>query len=128
MSGSSLLAILVGMVVVFVAVPRIQHFYRRRHRARRSQEFHHDNPECLPRWGGFALVAAFLVLELLLTLFFPEQSSRRDAGVLVAASLAMFGLGLRDDLKALGAKRKLFIQVVIASLVWAAGTGITSFK
>ena len=128
MSGSPLLAILVGMAVVLIAVPRIQHFYRRRYRARRSQDFHHNNLECLPRWGGFALVAAFLVLELLITLFFPEQSNRRDAGVLVIASLAMFGLGLRDDLKALGARRKLFIQVVIASFVCAAGIKMTSFK
>jgi len=82
------------MVVVFVAVPLVLHFDRGCHRLRRSQEFHHDNVPCVPRLGGIALVAAFVVLELVITLFFSEESSLRDAVVLVSASFGMFGLGM----------------------------------
>src|SRR5205809_1102673 len=44
------------------------------------------------------------------------------------ACLAMFGLGLWDDLRPIVAKRKLLGQVLIASIVCCFGIGIMSFK
>jgi len=46
----------------------------------------------------------------------------------VITSLAMFMLGFWDDLKPLGAKRKLLGQVLIAAAVCAFGIGIQRFK
>ncbi len=44
------------------------------------------------------------------------------------SSLAMFGLGLWDDVKPLGARRKLAGQVIIALGLCCFGIGIQSFK
>jgi UDP-GlcNAc:undecaprenyl-phosphate GlcNAc-1-phosphate transferase len=48
--------------------------------------------------------------------------------ILVISSLAIFGLGLWDDLKPLGARKKLAGQVLIALLVCGFGIGISRFK
>ena len=122
------MAVLVGMAMVFLVVPLILNFYHAGYLVRRSQELHHDQLGSVPRLGGIALVAAFGVLELIITWFFPGQSSPHDRLVLVSASLGMFGLGMWDDLKPLGAKRKLLVQVLIASCVCFFGIGIMSFK
>src|SRR5262249_24051207 len=61
-------------------------------------------------------------------LLFPQLGNTREQLVVLGTSLAMFGLGLRDDLKPLGAKRKLLGQVLIAVVVCCFGIGITNFK
>jgi len=128
MNWAALLIGLLGMGIVFLIVPIV---LRHSHNAKgqnRSIDLHHTHQVRVPRLGGIALAGAFTVIELVITFFFPEQSSPHDRLVLVGTSLAMFGLGLWDDLRPLGAKRKLLVQVIIASMVCCFGIGIMSFK
>ena len=78
---------------------------------------------------GLALAAAFVGVELFIIAFFPAHRARIPGrAVVVISSLAMFGLGFWDDLRPLGAKRKLLGQILIALVVCAFGIGIQKFK
>src|SRR5260370_10340783 len=58
----------------------------------------------------------------------PATTSIRTRGIIIIASLAMFGLGFLDDLRALGARVKLCGQVAIAAGVYFAGIQIEVLK
>jgi UDP-GlcNAc:undecaprenyl-phosphate GlcNAc-1-phosphate transferase len=96
----------------------------------RGAQFHHA-PESkgIPRLGGLCLVAAFLAsmgLGLWLHDFRPFAS--RDFWIIVGSSLAIFLVGIVDDLQPLGAKKKLAAQILIASSVYFFGLQINTFK
>ena len=95
----------------------------------RTIEAHHTHKIPIPRFGGVALAGSmavvFLLFSFLLGKDFWVQSQR---GLIVVLTLAMFFVGLYDDLFVLGAKRKLFGQLVIASLAYIYGIGIHEFK
>ena len=92
---------------------------------RRRREWHHGNGYPVPRLGGAALAVSFVLLELAIALFRPElRAGTPGRDLVVFASLAMFGLGFWDDLRPLGAWRKLLGQVLIAATVCYGGIGI----
>jgi len=96
----------------------------------REDESHHlklHKPPVL-RLGGIGLAGA---LASVFFLFLGIVSSRQFDAVgelskIVGLSLAMFALGLWDDFRSLGARRKFFGQVVIASAAYFWGIGIQS--
>lgn len=90
----------------------------------------HDSQKApISRFGGLALLLAFLGNELVVALVFPESRSQLSGrGVLMVSSVAMFMLGFIDDLKPIGAKTKLLGQILIAVGVCYAGVGIQTFK
>lgn len=97
--------------------------------SQRTQDLHHTHQKPVPRLGGLALAAAFVGVELLIEVVWPEQRSKiAGRTAVLPGSLAMFALGFWDDLKPLGAKRKLLGQVLIAFAVCASGIGILHFK
>ena len=76
-----------------------------------------------------ALAAAFIGIEVLIAVIWPERrASIPGRPVVLITSLAMFALGFWDDLKPLGAKRKLLGQILIAGAVCVFGLGIQRFK
>jgi UDP-GlcNAc:undecaprenyl-phosphate GlcNAc-1-phosphate transferase len=84
----------------------------------------HGRP--VPRLGGVAVVAAFLIP--LVGLFFLQTQvgglfwqNRQLAAALMTGALAMAALGVYDDLKGAGAKLKLAVQVLAALGMWWAG-------
>jgi UDP-GlcNAc:undecaprenyl-phosphate GlcNAc-1-phosphate transferase len=117
------------MAVVFFLIPLTLTAVSRGRLAQRGRELHHTHDAPVPRLGGLALAAAFLVIEVVITFCYPDQQQApRDRLVILLSSLAMFGLGFWDDLRPLGAKRKLLGQLVIAAVVCAYGIGIQTFK
>src|SRR5437868_377984 len=105
---------IIGMAVSWLLIPWIQKRFTPP--AEQDRQFHHIHKTPISRFGGIALAAAFLVVGTLVFLVFPRDpvTGGNDAMIL-AASLAMFALGLWDDFRPLGAKRKLLGQIVIAS-------------
>jgi UDP-GlcNAc:undecaprenyl-phosphate/decaprenyl-phosphate GlcNAc-1-phosphate transferase len=120
---------LVGMAVVFLGAPLVLHAARLGKLPSRAQDLHHGHGPPIPRFGGLVLVAAYLAVELFRAVYHRGDSQGMAGSWIVeVSSLAMFGLGFWDDLKPLGAKRKLLGQVLIAALVCALGVGVDRFK
>jgi UDP-GlcNAc:undecaprenyl-phosphate GlcNAc-1-phosphate transferase len=95
----------------------------------RPREFHHGHKSPIPRLGGVAMACAFGVVAIVI----PMCTDLSDAAaqtlvVIVLSSLAMFTLGLWDDLRALGAKVKLAGQIAIASAVYLCNIRIEIFR
>lgn len=117
------------MAIVFLLIPVILDVSQRWKWLQRSRELHHTSNNPVPRLGGIALAAAFLGVEVFIAVSSPDgRANMRDHTIVILSSLAMFALGLWDDLRALGAKRKLVGQLLIASAVYFAGLGIQKFQ
>jgi UDP-GlcNAc:undecaprenyl-phosphate/decaprenyl-phosphate GlcNAc-1-phosphate transferase len=128
MSWLPWIATLLGTGTVFLLVPALIVYCRRSSLPHRAGDLHHTHKAAVPRLGGIALAAAFGLVQVFITFFLPDQSNSHDRMVLLGSSLAMFGLGLWDDIKPLGARKKLVGQLLVASSVCAFGIGITAFK
>jgi UDP-GlcNAc:undecaprenyl-phosphate GlcNAc-1-phosphate transferase len=122
------IAVLLGLVTVLVAVPLILARARRAHAASRPQDLHNGQAAPVPRLGGVALVVAFVATYFFVAIFSPEQfSNQKYHPVILISCLAMFALGFIDDLKPLGARKKLLGQVIISLVICAFGMGIQMF-
>jgi UDP-GlcNAc:undecaprenyl-phosphate/decaprenyl-phosphate GlcNAc-1-phosphate transferase len=120
---------LLGMGVVLLGVPFLLRSALAKNAQPRGQDLHHTHQTPVPRLGGLALAVAFIAIEILIAVVWPEQRAKISGRlVVVGTSLAMFALGFWDDLRPLGAKRKLCGQILIAAAVCALGIGIQRFK
>ena len=120
---------LIGAGTVSVLVPLILRQCAQRRIFGRSPDLHHAHRRPVPRLGGVALAVAFLAIEGFIALVRPESRALTpERNVIVLSCLAMFGLGLWDDLRALGARKKLLGQVLIALVVCCSGLGVQHFK
>ncbi len=127
-SVSAMACGLLGFGIVFALVPLILRATPRI-LGNRGLDFHHTHKAPVSRFGGLALAAAFVCLEIFIALAHPDQRlliPGRNA--VIFGSLAMFGLGFWDDIRPLGARRKFLGQVLIAVCVYACGIGISQFK
>ncbi len=129
MSVLPFLAGVIGFGIVWVLIPQILRYSTGAAEIQRAPDFHHANEAPVSRFGGLALMVAFVVIELLLAVAGPiERENPLTRLVVLFSCVAMFGLGFWDDIRPLGAKRKLLGQVVIAIAVWACGLGVETFK
>src|SRR5436190_15388560 len=125
----SLLCGLVGMGVVFVVIPLVLKAAREGRFGCSRKDLHHTNEKAVPRFGGLALALSFAVLQVLILVLYPASGDvLRDRLIFALSSLAMFGLGFWDDLRPIGAKKKLAGQILIALVVSCFGYGIQKFK
>ena len=115
----------IGFVTVIYAVPfvlaRIAPIVAQR------RELHQIHKAAVPRLGGIALAIGF-VLVCAATFAVDSMHSGHPRLVLALTSLAMFGLGLWDDISPLGAKKKLVGQILIASAAFYFGLQVETFK
>jgi UDP-GlcNAc:undecaprenyl-phosphate GlcNAc-1-phosphate transferase len=120
---------LLGLGTVLLAVPLILAFCRRAENLHRAPEMHHGQAAAVPRLGGLALVAAFIAVNLFAGIVSQSgQSSLLFHPAILLGCLAMFAIGFMDDVKPLGARKKLAGQVLIALAVCLFGVGIQTFK
>ena len=85
----------------------------------------HIHGQSIPRLGGVAIFAAFMLttaglLAAGLLNALDDTGLKLGAGLLVGGSL-MFLTGVTDDVRPLGAKRKLAMQVLAACIGWGFG-------
>jgi UDP-GlcNAc:undecaprenyl-phosphate GlcNAc-1-phosphate transferase len=124
---SALACGMAGMLMAWILIPVIQK--RCTPKEANWREFHHSHKTAVSRLGGLALAAVFAILSVIILLVFPEDGSATQSNLtIIFSSLAMFGLGFWDDLRPLGARKKLAGQILIASAVYFAGVQIESFK
>ena len=113
---------LLGFLVTWGLIPVILQACRRA-ASQRDQCFHQTGKTSIPRFGGIALAAGFVAVALSAAYFSEEGASRESITVLLGA-MAMFGLGVLDDLRPIGARMKLAGQVAIATVVALSGGSI----
>lgn len=80
----------------------------------------------VPRLGGIPLMLA-LTLGIVVILFLDVPRKSEWFPILIGTAL-MYGLGLWDDIKPLGAKKKLLGQIAIAGLATMLGLNIEKFS
>src|SRR5690349_12060454 len=107
-AGAALLIGGAGFVLVMVLVPLIVRLASRV-APLRDKQLHQTHQIPVPRLGGIALAAAFVAV-LVGTFLVQRFQPGGPRLVLGLSTLAMFGLGLWDDLSPLGAKKKLLGQ------------------
>ena len=118
-----------GFMVAWSLVPLLQRWSARRESGAGERGFHHTHTAPISRLGGVAIVAGFVLACGLAAGFLHFSGAEHSANwTIIAGSLAVFALGLRDDFKPLGAKVKLAVQVLIAAAVYAAGVQISQVK
>jgi UDP-GlcNAc:undecaprenyl-phosphate GlcNAc-1-phosphate transferase len=83
----------------------------------------HEHP--VPRVGGVAIYVAFTLVLATAAAFLPldELRQQRVLAVLLGGA-AIFGIGLFDDLRGLSARTKFGLELVVATLLYAAGVSI----
>jgi UDP-GlcNAc:undecaprenyl-phosphate GlcNAc-1-phosphate transferase len=119
----------VGFGIVLAITPILIRLCERKGWGRRSPSLHHTHKTPVPRIGGLVLATVFVAVEIGIAIYDPAERVRtpqRTAAFFCC--LAMFALGFLDDLKPLGAKRKLLGQVCVAFVAWTLGIGIEYFK
>jgi len=118
---------LMGLIVSGCLVQIILQYSDQWIPAGRIQDFHHSREKPVPRYGGIVLAGPFLLVFLLIAFGCTRVSLRHDQTIVVAGAMAMFLLGLTDDFRPLGAKRKLLVQLLIATAVYSFGLSIQTF-
>ena len=115
-----------GFLVTWSLIPIIQKASAQR---ADSRGFHHTHSAPVSRFGGVAIASAFIVITLASVAFYSFEPLRHPhKWGMILGSLAMFGLGLRDDFRPMGAKLKLLGQFLIAIGVYFSGVQIELLK
>jgi UDP-GlcNAc:undecaprenyl-phosphate GlcNAc-1-phosphate transferase len=115
---------LLGSGLVFLLIPMILRLAPLVG-SNRGREFHHTHKTTVPRFGGVALAVAFVAVEVFIGMLFPHHRAQvfgRTA--VITGSLLMFAIGFLDDLRPLGARKKLVGQILVALYVHYSGLGI----
>ena len=89
----------------------------RKRELRRDKCFHQTHSGDVPRFGGVGIALAYYVGATALVGFQPNLASWNSYLTLVIGPLLMFGVGYWDDVRALGARVKLMLQVVVAAFI-----------
>ena len=119
----------VGAASCWGLVPWILRVARQAGRMEQAEEFHHTHTGPVPRLGGLGLAAAFVLVAIAATWLSPAgQPPTQVRWTLVLGSLGMFGLGFWDDLRRVGAKTKLLVQIGLAVAVYCGGVQIELLK
>lgn len=119
----SLLLFLLGFLICVLLTPWVIRLAQRGNIGLDAPDMtrkRHDMP--IPRLGGMPIIFALSVGLLLILTVSPESATAFFPVLL--GSLCMCGLGLRDDFKPLGARKKLVGQIAIACMVYWMGLRI----
>lgn len=122
----TLLFFFVGFVVAVFCTPWVIRLSHRgigldyAHESRKKQEIP------MPRLGGMPIMLAMSVG--LLVIFAIPPSDTTNWFPILLGSVLMYGLGLWDDLKPLGARKKLVGQFATACIVYSLGLNIEKFS
>lgn len=114
-----------GFGITYLLVPMVIALAKDLPSAGGRQEVHHTHKTPVPRLGGVALVVTFVALVFLVAAFGRVSTySPAIQLAVVLGAVAMFFVGVADDLRPIGARKKLVLQIGIAALVYFLGVRI----
>jgi UDP-GlcNAc:undecaprenyl-phosphate GlcNAc-1-phosphate transferase len=94
-------------------IPSILHVARARHLYDDIGHFRKQHDHGIPRLGGVAIFISFTVTALVFSIIEKDFS----IGYLLAASLILFSMGLKDDLWGVNSSTKILVQFVVALIL-----------
>ncbi len=113
---------LLGFLVAFLTTPWVIRLSRNGIGLDDPNQSRKSHAVPTPRLGGAPLMLAISLGQILIFAVQPQHAATWFPVLL--GSVLMYGLGLWDDLKPLGARRKLAGQILTATLVYAMGLSI----
>ena len=111
-----------GFTIVWLLVPLIQKITSPRAAEARNRDQGEETP--ISRFGGVALAVVLVAVYFSAEWFLGKGTIQRSEVIMSLGALAMFGVGLLDDIRPIGAKFKLAGQILVASAVYSAGIEI----
>ena len=99
------------------AIPSILHVARIRHLYDDIGHFRKQHDHGIPRLGGVAIFVSFIVTMLIFTMMDRSFS----ISYLLAASIILFVMGLKDDLSGVNSSTKFLIQTIVALILVISG-------
>lgn len=127
------LCTLLGGLITFLAIPvfllpRMRPFVLLRD-GDKSSSLHHTHRASISRLGGMALILSFVGVGLFVCVAYPDAIKNATVtAAILGTSVGMFLLGFCDDLRPLGARKKLVGQLLIALAAYYYGVRIETFK
>lgn len=117
-----------GGLITWTLIPPIRKYLGFLNRDNASP-FHHTHRRGRSRLGGLAMVVSFLTVSVGAWIYDPGDAAQvQTRWIILCCTTAMFLLGFLDDIKPIGARRKLTGQILIALLAWCGGIQIENFR
>jgi len=104
------------LITLFV-VPSILHVARTRHLYDDVGHFRKQHDHGIPRLGGVAIFVSFTITILLFSMI--DKSV--PVSYLLASSIILFTMGIKDDLSGVHSSTKFFIQFIVATILVVLG-------
>ncbi|MFD0795053.1 MraY family glycosyltransferase [Mucilaginibacter litoreus] len=111
------LMVVLSISITVLAIPSILHVARTRHLYDDVGHFRKQHDHGIPRLGGVAIFVSFTITILL----FSIVDKTTPVSYMLAASIVLFIMGIKDDLSGVNPSTKLLIQIVVASILVLAG-------
>lgn len=120
---------LVGFITSLIVIPFVLTKLAPRFSAPREKQLHQTHRAPVPRFGGIAFVVAFAIIAPVAFIFLGcAEHNLKPRLTVTLTALAMFGLGLWDDISPLGARKKLVGQILVALTAYYFGVRIDILK
>ncbi len=118
----ALICFVTSFIVALLAIPPIIHLINR-YKLHDLPNSRKEHLVPVPTMGGIAIIAGMVAA---LVLWFPFTNDIRQVCVFFSI-IALFAMGIMDDLKDLSAKYKFVVQLGLAALIAISGIRINSF-
>jgi UDP-GlcNAc:undecaprenyl-phosphate GlcNAc-1-phosphate transferase len=100
------------LITTFV-IPSILHVARTRHLYDDVGHFRKQHDHGIPRLGGVAIFVSFTITMLLFSMI----DKSLPVSYLLAGSIVLFAMGIKDDLSGVNSSTKFFIQFLVAAML-----------
>ncbi|WP_462264907.1 MraY family glycosyltransferase [Mucilaginibacter sp.] len=111
------LVLLLSASIALIIIPSILHVARKRHLYDDLGHFRKQHDHGIPRLGGVAMFAGFIITVLMLGV----GSNSLSVNYLISACIVLLALGLKDDLHGVNPSTKFLVQSVIAFILVIGG-------
>ncbi|MFA6087604.1 MraY family glycosyltransferase [Mucilaginibacter sp.] len=105
--------VMFSVLITLLSIPSILHVARTRHLYDDVGHFRKQHDHGIPRLGGVAIFTSFSITMLLFSMI----DKSLPISYLLAATIILFIMGVKDDLSGVNSSTKFFIQFVVATIL-----------
>lgn len=109
--------VMFSVLITLLSIPSILHVARTRHLYDDVGHFRKQHDHGIPRLGGVAIFVSFTITLLLFSMI----DKTLPVSYLLATSIMLFIMGIKDDLSGVNPSTKFFIQFIVATILVTLG-------